>query len=218
MTPLRLMLVDDHAVVRAGYRRLLELEPDVAVVAECADGDAAYAWLQRGPAPAADLVVLDLSMPGRSGLELLRRIAQRWPQLKLLVFSMHDNPAMVAQALRAGAAGYVTKTCDPETLVRCLRQVAAGARGVLSPDIAGPTTEQPAPPHDALSVREFQVLQGLLGGESLEQIAQRLHLSAKTVSNLQTLVRQKLGVANAMELLHYARRHRLLDEPSTGGG
>ena len=206
--PLRVALVDDHAVVRAGYRRLLELERDVAVVAEFADGDAAYAWLQRPPAPAVDLLVLDLAMPGRSGLDLLRRITLRWPQLRLLVFSMHDSPAMVGQAIRAGAAGYVTKTSDPETLVRCLREVAAGGRAVLSPDIAA-VSASVAPPHDGLSPREFQVLQGLLAGQTVEAIARQLHVSAKTVSNLQTQLRQKLGVANAVELLRYARQHRL---------
>ena len=206
--PVRVALVDDHAVVRAGYRRLLELERDVAVVAEFADGDAAYAWLQRPPSPAVDLLVLDLAMPGRSGLDLLRRITLRWPQLRLLVFSMHDSPAMVAQALRAGAAGYVTKTSDPETLVRCLREVAAGGQAVLSPDIAA-FGASVAPRHDGLSPREFQVLQGLLAGLTAEGIARQLHLSTKTVSNLQTLVRQKLGVANAVELLRYARQHRL---------
>lgn len=212
MSPaVRVMLVDDHAVVRAGYRRLLELEPGWQVCAECADGDAAYAWLQRSTPPAVDVVVLDLSMPGRSGLDLLRRIALRWPTLRRLVFSMHDSPAMVAQALAAGADGFVTKSSAPDVLVQALRRVAAGATGVLSPDLTGATTAPGAlPPHQALSVREFEVLQGLLAGHTLDAIAERLHLSAKTVSNHQTTIRQKLGVANAVELLRCAQAHRLL--------
>jgi len=206
------MLVDDHAVVRSGYRRLLELEPDFMVVAECADGDAAFTALQQRQPPEVHVVVLDLSMPGRSGLELLRRISLRWPGVRTLVFSMHDSPAMVVQALQAGAAGFVTKSSQPELLVAALRRVAAGERQVLSPDIAG-ATEAPAgqAPHAALSPREFQVLQGLVAGEALETIAERLHLSAKTVSNYQTLVRQKLGVATAVELLRYAQQHRLFN-------
>lgn len=204
------LLVDDHAVVRAGYRRLLELEPDCVVSAECADGDAAYALLQRRDAPPVDVIVLDLSMPGRSGLDLLRRIALRWPAIRRLVFSMHDSPAMVAQALAAGAHGFVTKSSAPELLVAALRRVAAGEQRVLSPDIAdAPTQPGALAPHRALSPREFQVLQGLLAGDSLDTIAERLHLSAKTVSNLQTLIRQKLGVGNAVELLRYAQQHRL---------
>src|SRR3990167_2248717 len=114
---LRVMLVDDHAVVRAGYRRLLELESDFEVVAECADGDAALTLLQQRQGAGVDVMVLDLSMPGRSGLDLLRRVALRWPAVRQLVFGMHDSPVMVAQALQAGADGFVTKSSQPEWLV-----------------------------------------------------------------------------------------------------
>jgi DNA-binding NarL/FixJ family response regulator len=208
---LHVMLVDDHAVVRAGYRRLLELEPDCVVSAEAADADAAYALLQRRDRPPVDLIVLDLSMPGRSGLDLLRRIGLRWPLIRRLVFSMHDSPAMVAQALAAGADGYVTKSSAPDLLVAALRRVAAGEQRVLSPDIAD-APDQPGAllPHRVLSPREFEVLQGLLAGDGVDTIAERLHLSAKTVANLQTAIRQKLGVANAVELVRYARQHRLI--------
>jgi len=211
MTPIRVLLVDDHAVVRAGYRRLLELEPDCRVVGECADGDMALDWLQRaGPQPDADVMVLDLSMPGRSGLDLLRRVAIRWPAVRVLVFSMHDNPAMVMQALKAGAAGFVTKSSEPEVLVQALRRVARGDDAVLSPDVAGAARSPAAQaPHEALSPREFEVLQGLVAGEAVDSIAARLHLSAKTVANYQTLIRQKLGVNTAVELLRYAQQHRI---------
>ncbi|NDG40535.1 MAG: DNA-binding response regulator [Betaproteobacteria bacterium] len=202
------MLVDDHAVVRSGYRRLLELEPDCLVVAECADGDAAWAVLQQRQASQVDVVVLDLSMPGRSGFELLRRIAQRWPDVRTLVFSMHDSPALVLQAIKAGAAGFVTKSSQPELLVAALRRVAAGQVGVLSPDIAGVSGATAAPaPHLALSSREFQVLLGLVGGDTIDAVAERLFLSAKTVSNHQTQIRHKLGVSTGVELLHYAKLH-----------
>lgn len=206
----RVMLVDDHAIVRAGYRRLLDLEPGFEVVAECGDGDVAFAQLQRHAQPPVDLVVLDLSMPGRSGLDLLRRIGLRWPALRVLVFSMHDSPAMVAQALKAGAHGFVTKSSEPDELVAALRRVAAGEVGVCSPDIAGRADSAAAqPPHMALSAREFDVLRGLVEGLAVEQIAERLHLSPKTVSNHQTQIRQRLGVATAVELLRYAQQHRL---------
>jgi DNA-binding NarL/FixJ family response regulator len=207
---LQVMLVDDHAVVRAGYRRLLELEPDVVVCAECADGDEALATLQRRGS-AVDVMVLDLSMPGRSGLDLLRRVRQRWPALRVLVFSMHDSPAMVAQALRAGADGFITKSSEPALLVDALRRVGRGDTGVLSPDVAAAAQAPGAePPHRVLSAREFEVLRGLVAGLSVEQIAARLHLSPKTVSNYQTRIRQCLGVNTAVELLRYASEHRLL--------
>ena len=208
--PVRVMLVDDHAVVRAGYRRLLADEPDLRVVAEHADADAAHAALLALPLGTVELLVLDLSMPGRSGLDLLRQVRQRWPALPVLVFSMHDSPALVAQALQAGAAGYVTKSSEPAALVAALRRVARGETGVLSPDIAGEGASPAAlAPQLLLSAREFEVLRGLVEGLTLDQIAERLHLSGKTVSNYQTQIRQRLGVATALDLLRYAQAHSL---------
>lgn len=208
--PLRVMLVDDHAVVRAGYRRLLEDEGDVLVVSEHGDAESAYAALGITAAASADVLVLDLSMPGRSGLDMLRRARLRWPALRVLVFTMHDSPAMVAQALRAGAAGFVTKSSDPAVLVSALRRVARGDCPVLSPDIAAAATApSAAAPHQALSGREFEVLRGLVDGLSVDQIAERLRLSSKTVSNYQTQIRQRLGVSTAVELLRYAQAHSM---------
>lgn len=206
------MLVDDHAIVREGYRRLLEAEPGIVIACECGDAESAWSALDRLPIEAVQVVVLDLAMPGRGGLALARRIVQRWPgQRRVLVFSMHDNTAIVAQALAAGVAGYVTKTSAPQDLVAALRRVAAGQGGVLSPDIAqhAVASGQDAP-HMSLTPREFDVLQALLRGEPLDRIAGRLSISPKTVSNLQTQIRSKLCVANAIELLHYARRHGLV--------
>jgi DNA-binding NarL/FixJ family response regulator len=202
--PVRVMLVDDHAVVRAGYRRLIELESDLQVASEHADADAAYAALQQGAA-GVDVLVLDLSMPGRSGFELMQRIATRWPHLRCLVFSMHDSPAMVAQALAAGACGFVTKSSSPETLIDAVRRVARGET-VLSPDAQAAHHEAP---HRSLAPREFDVFRLLVEGASLEDIAQRLHLSPKTVANHQTAVRNKLGVSSGSQLLKYAQRHGL---------
>ena len=206
--PLRVMLIDDHAVVRTGYRRLLELEGDIEVAAEAADADTAFDWLQRHDGRAVELLVLDLSMPGRSAFELLRRARLHWPWLRWLVFSMHDGAGVVAQALRAGADGFVSKSSAPEEMVRCLRRVAAGETGVLAEGLdAGPPA--PRPPHLELSPREFEVLQLLLQGLSPAQIGQRLHLSAKTVSNVQTRIRARLGVGSTVELVRYAQQYRL---------
>lgn len=206
---LRVALVDDHAVVRTGYRRLIELEPDLEVVAEYADADTAYAQLTRDATCPVDLLILDLSMPGRSGLDLLRRLTLRWPAIRVLVFTMHDSPAMVGQCLRAGAAGFVTKSSPPDLLVDAVRRAARGETP-LSPDVVDAARDADAlPPHLDLTTREFDVLQQLLAGRSVEEIAQSLYLSAKTVANYQTLIRQKLGVGNAVELMRYARAHGL---------
>lgn len=206
---LRIGLVDDHAVVRAGYRRLLELE-GMAVAAEFADADSAYAALSVGERCPVDLLVLDLSLPGRSGLELLRRLSARRPDLKVLVFTMHDSAATVAQCLRAGAAGFVTKSSAPEELIEAVHRAWRGELA-LSPDVAQAARQAAEPaPHLQLSTREFDVLQALLRGASVEEISQQLRLSPKTVANYQTLVRQKLGVSNAVELLRYAREHGLV--------
>lgn len=214
-SPLRVALADDHAVVRAGYRRLLELEPDMAVVAEFGDVDSAYSALTSADASVravADLLVLDLSMPGRSGLELLRRLNARLPALPVLVFTMHDGAAMLDQCLRAGAAGFVTKSSAPEVLVDAVRRAARGEIA-LSPDMAALVARQPAsgPPHERLTAREFDILQQLIAGRAVEDIAQNLRLSTKTVANYQTSIRQTLGVGSAVELLRYAREHGLID-------
>lgn len=204
---LQIALIDDHAVVRAGYRRFLELE-GLAVALEAGDADTAYAALARGNTLAVDVLVVDLELPGRSGLEFTRRVRQRWPQAKILVFTMHDDAATVTQCLRAGAAGFVTKSSAPEVLVSAVLRVAAGETA-LSPDVAHHLAGQRPPPHAELSTREFDVLNALLDGDVLDDIARRLCLSQKTIANYQTAIRQKLGVANAIELMRYARQHGL---------
>jgi DNA-binding NarL/FixJ family response regulator len=211
MSPVRtrVLLVDDHALVMAGYVRLLELESDVEVVGQFASAESAYAALQR-TADRVDLVMLDLSMPGRSGLELLRRIQMHWPRLWLLVCTMHDSPAMVRQALEAGAHGFITKCSDPALLPEAIRTIVAG-RSFLSPDVRNAQGHaSAAPPHEALSPREFDVFIRLVRGDHLDQIAQTLHIAPKTAANLQTLVRAKLGLSNGAELLRYARQHRIV--------
>ena len=208
---LQIALIDDHAVVRAGYRRFLELE-GLEVALEAGDADTAYAALARNERLAVDVLVVDLELPGRSGLEFTRRVRQRWPEAKILVFTMHDDAATVTQCLRAGASGFVTKSSAPEVLVSAVLRVAAGETA-LSPDVAHHLARRVAgsrpPPHAELSTREFDVLNALLDGDLLDDIARRLCLSQKTIANYQTAIRQKLGVANAIELMRYARQHGL---------
>jgi len=209
VSSIRVVLVDDHAVVRSGYRRLIELEEHMTVLAEFAEGEAAYAWLA---AQAADVLVLDLSMPGRGGLDTLARLKQRQPELRVLVFSMHDSAAMVTQALRAGADGYLTKSSAPQLLIEAIARVHGGER-VLSDDVrahaASATVGAEDAPHEQLTPREFEIFRRLAQGMPVETIAETLCLSAKTVANYQSAIRQKLGVESAVDLLRLARRHGL---------
>lgn len=209
MTTFRVAIADDHAVVRSGYRRLLELEDGMEVVAEFGDGEDAYRWLCERP---ADLLILDLSMPGRGGLDTLQRLRHRVPSLRVLVFTMHDSPALAAQALRLGASGYVTKSSPPQSLIEAVRSVAAGGCP-LSDEVA--QARQPGPqheglPHWQLSPREFDMFLLFAEGASVEEIAANRFLSAKTVANYQTTIRQKTGCANALAMYHYAQQHALL--------
>ena len=208
---IKVLLIDDHALVRAGTARLLQMEPDLTVVGECADAESAWRRLLAAPAQ-ADVLVLDLSLPGRSGLDLLRQVSQRWPDLPVLVCTMHDSAAMLAQAMALGARGFVTKASDPMLLADAVRRVAAGET-VMSPDVQALRDHAAArAPHAALSPREFEVLLMLARGHAVDAIAQALHLSPKRVANLQTAIRTKLGFGNAVDLIHYVREHRLIQD------
>lgn len=201
---IRILLVDDHAIVREGYRSLLEKQPRLEVVAEAADGAEAY---QRFKDCEPDLIIMDLSLPGQSGLETICRIRQRCPKARILVFSMHQNPSFAIQATRAGALGYVTKSSAPDVLLRAIYEVYEGRR-VLSADMAQAVAverlrgERPA--LDELTVREFEILRLLAEARSTEEIAQTLNISPKTVSNCHYLIKRKLGVASDIELAHLA--------------
>ncbi len=202
---IRILLVDDHAVVRAGYRRFLEQEPGYEVIAEADSGESAYAFLQT---QSPDIVILDLSMPGRGGLSTLERLRMRWPRLPVLVCSMHDNLAFAIQAMRAGANGYVTKSSDPAFMVTAVRRVVAGVPA-LSPDVAdklgrAATFNEEQQPTLGLSVREFEIFRLIAVGKSHEEIATALSLSAKTVANNHSLIKQKLGIASDIELFQLA--------------
>jgi two-component system invasion response regulator UvrY len=211
VTLIRILLVDDHAIVREGYRSLLAKHAGLQVVAEAVDGDDAYVRFQE---VAPDVVIMDLSLPGQGGLEAIARISRRDPDARILVFSMHQNPTFAVQATRAGAKGYVTKSSQPEVLVRAIYDVYQG-RPALSPDIAQALALSKLGSGDQalaeLTVREFEILRMLVDARSTDDIATALHISPKTVSNCHYQIKKKLGAATDIELVHLALRMNVLD-------
>ncbi|HEY1735529.1 MAG TPA: response regulator transcription factor [Methylovirgula sp.] len=207
----KIMLVDDHAIVREGYRALLQRQPQLSVVAEAADGAQAYR-LYKGTAP--DLVIMDLTMPGLGGIEAIKRIRQWDPNARILVFTMHQNAAYAIQAIRAGAKGYVTKSSPPDALLSAVFDILKG-RIALSPDIdhelaLSRLADEPQAV-SILSAREFEILRMLLAEKTTDDIAEALHISPKTVANTRYLIKGKLNVASDIELVRLALRQGLLD-------
>ncbi|MDT8397100.1 MAG: response regulator transcription factor [Pseudomonadales bacterium] len=207
---LRVMLVDDHEVVRAGYRLLLENIADIEVVAELASGEEANSQVMTVK---PDVIIMDLSMPGMGGLEAIRRIRAKQADARILVFSMHDNIAFVQHALDAGAMGYITKDSAADVLVTAVRAIAAGER-YLDSGIAGHFSRYGAvdglTPFDSLSKREFQIFCRVAEGKSAGAIALELSLSIKTVANYQTRIKEKLGLSSTSELIRMALQHGII--------
>ncbi|HEY2418732.1 MAG TPA: response regulator transcription factor [Steroidobacteraceae bacterium] len=206
----KLMLVDDHAIVRSGFRRMLEQEPHLHIVAETDSGERAYAlYVKEMP----DVVVMDLSMPGMSGFETIRRIVARDPTARILVFSMHEDAMRAERAIQLGARGYVTKSSAPEVLAKAIVEVAAG-RLFLSADVAQAIAQSKLAGEDnplkVLTAREFEIFRLLVAGRGAAEIARILNLSAKTVANNRTLINQKLRASGDVELVLLALRHNLV--------
>ena len=205
------MLVDDHAIVREGYRSLLQKQENLEVIAEACDGNQAYSQYKTHQ---PDIVVMDISLPGQSGLKAIEHIRQYDSQAKILVFSMHQNPSFALQATRAGALGYITKSSDPEDLIRAIAEVAQN-KHTLSADIAQALAmeklgqEQTA--LDQLTVREFEILRLLVDAKSNQDIAQLLNISPKTVSNSHYIIKKKLGVSSDIELTRLAIKMNLVN-------
>lgn len=210
---IRLLLVDDHPVVRAGYERLLEQTGDMRVVAQAADVDAGCAaFVDLAP----DVTITDLSMPGSGGLDLIRRLRERDVNARVLVFSMYDSEMLVRRAFEVGARGFLPKSSAPNCLIDAVRAVHAGQR-YLGPGLPAHLLQSAAMPDrlDSLTPREFEIFRLLARGEALADCARALHLSAKTVSNHQSQIKEKLGVTTSAALVHLAIRHGVV---SAGGG
>ena len=207
---MRILLVDDHAVVRAGFKTLLENQGDLSVVAEAESGEAACRqFIEHAP----DVVIMDLSMPGVGGIEAIRRIVSRQSDARVLVFSMHEDTLFVEQALQAGARGYIGKSSAPVVLVEAVRQIASG-NIYIDPDIAQrlafQKTKGTDSPFQALTTREFEIVCLLAEGLSVNAIANRLALSYKTVANYATQIKSKMEVNTTSELTRLAIRHGLV--------
>jgi DNA-binding NarL/FixJ family response regulator len=209
---IRVCVVDDHAVVREGLKRIIAENPGMAVTAEAGDGHEALRVIQTQP---CDVVLLDITMPNKSGLDVLKQLHTESPRLPVLVLSMHAEDQYAVRVLRAGAAGYLTKESAPAKLVQAIRKVVRGGRYV-SPSLAEKLvfdldTDSTKAPHEVLSDREYQVLCLIASGKTVTTIAEELALSVKTISTYRVRILEKLNMKNNAELTRYAIKEGLVD-------
>ncbi len=209
---IRIVIADDHAIVREGLKRIVAEASDMVVTGEAADGAEV---MQRVREQEFDLLVLDLSMPGRSGMELIKLVHSERPRLRILVLSMHQELQYAVRAIKSGASGYLTKESAPAQLEQAIRKIAGGG-AYVSAEVAeqlalGAMPGSEGPPHENLSDREFEVFRMLAAGVSVTDIAARLKLSVKTVSTHKANLMQKMGLRNTSELIRYAIKHGLSD-------
>lgn len=209
---IRIVIADDHAIVREGLKRIVSDIPDMQVVGEAADGTQV---MQRVRELDFDIIVQDLSMPGRSGMELIKLVRAEKPKLRILVLSMHQELQYAVRAIKSGASGYLTKESAPAQLEQAIRKIAGGG-AYVTPEVAeqlalGAMPGSTANPHESLSDREFEVFRMLAAGASVTDIATRLKLSVKTVSTHKANLMHKMGLQNASELVRYAIKHGLAD-------
>lgn len=210
------MLVDDHALVRAGLRRILDAAGDVEIIAEARSGEEAVSFAREC---LPDVVLMDINMPGMGGLEATRRLVQHHPSVKILAVSMHSREPYPSQILGAGAVGYLSKDCPADEVLTAVRQIASGRR-YITPEVAGNLAASllhmgTESPFSALSQREMQVLMMVLNGHAVRGISEQLHLSPKTVSTYRHRLLEKLHVDNDVELTRLAMRFGLLEDVET---
>ena len=210
---IRIVIADDHAIVREGLKRIVSSVDDMQVTGEAADGTEV---MQRVRELSFDVLMLDLSMPGRSGMELIKLVHAEKPKLRILVLSMHQELQYAVRAIKSGASGYLTKESAPSLLEQAIRKLAGGG-AFISAEVAEQLALGAMPggeglPHENLSNREFEVLRLLVAGTSVTDIALRLKLSVKTVSSHKANLMQKMGLVNQSELIRYALKHGLIDQ------
>jgi DNA-binding NarL/FixJ family response regulator len=207
----RIVLADDHAIVREGLKQILAGQPDFEVVAEASDGHEA---MKRVRELEFDVLLLDMSMPGKSGMELIKQVKAEKPKLRILILTMHEEHQYAVRAIRAGASGYLTKEGASAQLVTALRKVAAGG-AYISAEVAeqlalNAMPDATGPLHARLSDREFQVFRMIAEGKSVSEIAERLNLSVKTVSTHKANLLQKMNMTSQGELIRYALENNLV--------
>src|SRR5438876_7328995 len=212
MTMLKVLIADDHAVVRRGLKQILEETSDIAVRGEATNGREV---LEQLSARSWDVLVLDITMPGRSGLDILREVRQLAPRLPVLVLSMHSEEQFASRVLKAGAAGYLPKESAPEELVKAIRKVCGGGR-YISTTQAEKLIYMMEPggdkmPHETLSNREYEVLRLIASGKTVTQIADQVNLSVKTISTYRTRVLEKMRMQSSAELTRYAIKNGLVE-------
>jgi DNA-binding NarL/FixJ family response regulator len=210
----RVVIADDHTIVREGLKQVLAAAGDLTVIAEAQNGAEVMQCVREHD---FDVLLLDMSMPGKSGIELIKQVHTENPKLRILVLSMHEEEQYAVRALKAGAAGYLTKESASAQLVAAIRKVAAGGAyitaAVAEQFALGAMAHTDGPPHAALSDREYQVFEMLVAGKSVTDIAERLNLSVKTVSTHKARIMQKMNMTNPAELIRYAINHHLVDDP-----
>jgi two-component system, NarL family, invasion response regulator UvrY len=208
----RIVIVDDHAIVRKGLRQILADAPEMAVTAECADGQELLRQLEKEQ---FDLVLLDISMPGRNGIDLLKQVKGMRPDLPVLILSMHPEEQYAIRALKSGASGYITKESAPDELVKAIRKVSSGGvyvSSALAERLALALGSEGARlPHESLSDREYQILCLIASGRTVKEIAEHLSLSVKTISTYRTRMLAKMRMKSNAELSTYAIRNGLVD-------
>jgi DNA-binding NarL/FixJ family response regulator len=211
MGNIRILLVDDHAVVREGYKTLLQEHADMEIIAEAGDGEAAcLLYRQENP----DLVIMDISLPGISGIEAVRRIVSRDENARIVIFSFHEDMIFVEQALQVGALGYITKNSEPDILIKAVRTISEG--GIfLDPQIAQKLAYQKSrgvtSGLESLSPREFEITRLMAEGLGIHEIAEQLSLNYKTVANYNTQIKRKLNAGSVADITRLAIRHGLIE-------
>jgi two-component system invasion response regulator UvrY len=208
---IRVLIVDDHAIIRRGLREVLSDEFRGTVVGEASDAEQAFEHLRKTE---WDIALLDITLPGKSGLDLLKELKAEWPRLPVLILSAHAEDQFAVRVLKAGAGGYMTKESAPEEMAKAVRKILAGGRYV-SPALAEKlalriTKDLARTPHEMLSDREYEVMSRIASGKTVTEIAEELSLSAKTISTYRARVLEKLGLKNSAQIVQYAIRNGLV--------
>ena len=200
----RLLIVDDHEVVRSGLRRLLENNKDISHIAECASGEEAYSYLYNNE---THIIIMDISMPGKGGIEATQQIKKRYPEIKIIILSMHDNPMMVSKAISAGANAYILKNEISDNLLDALDKLIHGSSLVI-PSVKFDNTNNIL---KLLNDKEFEIFISISNGEDLKKISKNLNISYKSVANYQTSIKKKLSIKNALDFYNLAKENNLLN-------